>query len=210
FVSSRRRHTRLQGDWSSDVCSSDLADVVAGDVNSVAVDGPVNRVAHVHRSDDGNVRDVGDVEDAQRVAVEHQELVVAERLDAPDVVSNERRVFAHEHRVGGVADVVDLQNLSVVQRAGDERVVAGDGHGGGVCGVTVDDMRGAGGEVDGDEMRIAGDVGPAVHDHEVLDRLAGVIDGGSLSRQRMGGVEGEDLVGLAFEIVRIAGGGVEV
>ena len=28
FFSSRRRHTRLQGDWSSDVCSSDLvADV---------------------------------------------------------------------------------------------------------------------------------------------------------------------------------------
>src|SRR5256885_8424434 len=29
FFSSRRRHTRLQGDWSSDVCSSDLRD--AGD-----------------------------------------------------------------------------------------------------------------------------------------------------------------------------------
>src|SRR5256885_5717342 len=29
FFSSRRRHTRLQGDWSSDVCSSDLA--AAGD-----------------------------------------------------------------------------------------------------------------------------------------------------------------------------------
>src|SRR5256885_6935674 len=28
FFSSRRRHTRLQGDWSSDVCSSDLARVV--------------------------------------------------------------------------------------------------------------------------------------------------------------------------------------
>src|SRR5256885_9755192 len=27
FFSSRRRHTRLQGDWSSDVCSSDLIDV---------------------------------------------------------------------------------------------------------------------------------------------------------------------------------------
>src|SRR5256885_4476824 len=26
FFSSRRRHTRLQGDWSSDVCSSDLVD----------------------------------------------------------------------------------------------------------------------------------------------------------------------------------------
>src|SRR5256885_4707030 len=28
FFSSRRRHTRLQGDWSSDVCSSDLCAVV--------------------------------------------------------------------------------------------------------------------------------------------------------------------------------------
>src|SRR5688500_19230367 len=27
FFSSRRRHTRLQGDWSSDVCSSDLPTV---------------------------------------------------------------------------------------------------------------------------------------------------------------------------------------
>src|SRR2546426_6080407 len=31
FFSSRRRHTRLQGDWSSDVCSSDLyADFATG------------------------------------------------------------------------------------------------------------------------------------------------------------------------------------
>src|SRR5256885_10915517 len=28
FFSSRRRHTRLQGDWSSDVCSSDLDEVL--------------------------------------------------------------------------------------------------------------------------------------------------------------------------------------
>src|SRR2546426_11043720 len=30
FFSSRRRHTRLQGDWSSDVCSSDLPHSVPG------------------------------------------------------------------------------------------------------------------------------------------------------------------------------------
>src|ERR1022692_4368852 len=30
FFSSRRRHTRLQGDWSSDVCSSDLQIPEAG------------------------------------------------------------------------------------------------------------------------------------------------------------------------------------
>src|SRR3989454_8588317 len=29
FFSSRRRHTRLQGDWSSDVCSSDLTGQLA-------------------------------------------------------------------------------------------------------------------------------------------------------------------------------------
>src|SRR2546426_3119507 len=29
FFSSRRRHTRLQGDWSSDVCSSDLKHMLA-------------------------------------------------------------------------------------------------------------------------------------------------------------------------------------
>src|SRR5690242_21953934 len=32
FISSRRRHTRLTCDWSSDVCSSDLASRVAGTV----------------------------------------------------------------------------------------------------------------------------------------------------------------------------------
>src|SRR5256885_7851795 len=35
FVSSRRRHTRLQGDWSSDVCSSDLR---PGRITTIFVD----------------------------------------------------------------------------------------------------------------------------------------------------------------------------
>src|SRR5256885_2665511 len=39
FFSSRRRHTRLQGDWSSDVCSSDLTDegVLGRTLNAVSV-----------------------------------------------------------------------------------------------------------------------------------------------------------------------------
>src|SRR5256885_13051262 len=36
FFSSRRRHTRLQGDWSSDVCSSDLCSEATGGANEVA------------------------------------------------------------------------------------------------------------------------------------------------------------------------------
>src|SRR6267154_3022390 len=39
FFSSRRRHTRWTGDWSSDVCSSDLGDVggheVGGELNAL-------------------------------------------------------------------------------------------------------------------------------------------------------------------------------
>src|SRR5437016_11542194 len=52
FFSSRRRHTRLVSDWSSDVCSSDLA-AVAGDrepyLRSSAVRGAVeDRPRRVH------------------------------------------------------------------------------------------------------------------------------------------------------------------
>src|SRR5256885_15326596 len=41
FFSSRRRHTRLQGDWSSDVCSSDLGpmmtDLMSGRLDAASV-----------------------------------------------------------------------------------------------------------------------------------------------------------------------------
>src|SRR5256885_5963337 len=38
FFSSRRRHTRLQGDWSSDVCSSDLHDLQQRRAGAVQID----------------------------------------------------------------------------------------------------------------------------------------------------------------------------
>src|SRR3989454_9325133 len=40
FFSSRRRHTRLQGDWSSDVCSSDLEVIVSGNLVTVVKRSP--------------------------------------------------------------------------------------------------------------------------------------------------------------------------
>src|SRR5256885_10478652 len=39
FFSSRRRHTRLQGDWSSDVCSSDLIPMTPHEVGKALRDG---------------------------------------------------------------------------------------------------------------------------------------------------------------------------
>src|SRR5256885_5509923 len=53
FFSSRRRHTRLQGDWSSDVCSSDL---VRTDAHHVVV--AIDDHPQILRS--GVARGVGD------------------------------------------------------------------------------------------------------------------------------------------------------
>src|SRR5256885_2461167 len=39
FFSSRRRHTRLQGDWSSDVCSSDLYAGASPERQATIIDG---------------------------------------------------------------------------------------------------------------------------------------------------------------------------
>src|SRR2546426_1121091 len=45
FFSSRRRHTRLQGDWSSDVCSSDLLSTGLGEVFRYTVEKAASPVA---------------------------------------------------------------------------------------------------------------------------------------------------------------------
>src|SRR4051794_41522293 len=50
FFSSRRRHTRWTGDWSSDVCSSDLWKSAAGRVG-IQLD-PTFRNADIHSSAD--------------------------------------------------------------------------------------------------------------------------------------------------------------
>src|SRR2546426_3675503 len=47
FFSSRRRHTRLQGDWSSDVCSSDLPQRLSNRV--------LNRAPRVFAAGDQNM-----------------------------------------------------------------------------------------------------------------------------------------------------------
>src|SRR5205807_3094948 len=85
FFSSRRRHTRLQGDWSSDVCSSDLPAAVE--------ENPVARAAHdefgggrVGRREELRRRDVNEDGTVQGCADDLQ------RLERVRVRSEERRV----------------------------------------------------------------------------------------------------------------------
>src|SRR5256885_7106432 len=62
FFSSRRRHTRLQGDWSSDVCSSDLDCRLALGIEEV-------RVAS-HRGDEGRIAVSGNGAEGHHGALE--------------------------------------------------------------------------------------------------------------------------------------------
>src|SRR5262245_65235112 len=59
FFSSRRRHTRCLSDWSSDVCSSDLALVdVAGIVDAARDLGDADAVARLRGANEVVERDV--------------------------------------------------------------------------------------------------------------------------------------------------------
>src|SRR5256885_8528122 len=55
FFSSRRRHTRLQGDWSSDVCSSDLVAAERCRLDSPAVGRRALDVVRVDADDKAHV-----------------------------------------------------------------------------------------------------------------------------------------------------------
>src|SRR5256885_11181822 len=90
FFSSRRRHTRLQGDWSSDVCSSDLDDIALGDALQrrfvLVINGhAVQEIEH----DLGEV--VADLVIGQDVQLRHD--LVDVLLDAPPHGGVGKRVF---------------------------------------------------------------------------------------------------------------------
>src|SRR5256885_2584304 len=89
FFSSRRRHTRLQGDWSSDVCSSDLGPRVAHllDLRLVRLGGAADHLmtaeAGLHRRDPRLARD-----SHRTVTVQAGDLILA----GVDVVTEEDRL----------------------------------------------------------------------------------------------------------------------
>src|SRR5438046_3151650 len=102
FFSSRRRHTRLVSDWSSDVCSSDL--------NVFALD--AERVLRLHRTSDpaagaGYVRRIGALYDGlDRNAVPFALPQVLEVHEEDVSWSIERRLAGRplDERLGALAD----------------------------------------------------------------------------------------------------------
>src|SRR2546430_2916900 len=81
FFSSRRRHTRFDCDWSSDVCSSDLPDVPRRWPEDAA-----------HDLDEGRLAGPVVAEQADDLVPAHLEIDVRKRLHLAKGRSEERRV----------------------------------------------------------------------------------------------------------------------
>src|SRR2546422_10273327 len=108
FFSSRRRHTRCSRDWSSDVCSSDLVAVAAGDGQ------PADYRARLHEAPPECLRLV---EEGQGLATRDGEpRLVA--LEAQDLVriDLESDVGQNTGRVGGRRHVLRLRTTSAIRR----------------------------------------------------------------------------------------------
>src|SRR5256885_8747005 len=84
FFSSRRRHTRLQGDWSSDVCSSDLTAAEVAERTGVPAGAAAETLAVLERE--------GLVERAGEGAYRATQLDVGEVRELYPARSEERRV----------------------------------------------------------------------------------------------------------------------
>src|SRR6266850_2084110 len=72
FFSSRRRHTRLQGDWSSDVCSSDLPINKRGQRNTERLEMPLEHWIDLARAEDDRQCAIDDELEGAVVATDHQ------------------------------------------------------------------------------------------------------------------------------------------
>src|SRR5690606_40661338 len=87
FFSSRRRHTRFSRDWSSDVCSSDLASGAYGAI-ALRVQAQVGGGGQGHPGIDGGAIQVAGLVGLQRLDTEDQEIGRAscrERVETPGV-----------------------------------------------------------------------------------------------------------------------------
>src|SRR6267154_5921011 len=88
FFSSRRRHTRWTGDWSSDVCSSDLAGPVVDDKpDMAALDSALLVIRHPRHVDElvAHVDERAALAAAAQVEIEDLAIPVERLVDVADL-----------------------------------------------------------------------------------------------------------------------------
>src|SRR5207248_8566338 len=100
FFSSRRRHTRSYGDWSSDVCSSDLLAAAVGAGGGQRVDGALEGVEGARPPPGGDGERLVVVV-AAHVALGHD---ITPRMDHPSCPRSEERRVGKECRSRSVPE----------------------------------------------------------------------------------------------------------
>src|SRR6266516_7324853 len=100
FFSCRRRHTISYGDWSSDVCSSDLGDEAHRDVQGRAGDGEVEISGHREIAGEARILEVANARRSyaggRQLIVEPCRCAVAE-IGPNNLVQGREYLQKHEH-----------------------------------------------------------------------------------------------------------------
>src|SRR5580765_9075354 len=147
FFSSRRRHTRWTGDWSSDVCSSDLSLRLAEQASSLVSSGPrlmtagtdkvrAEILADINKQEknleDGisqlNALGIGNADDIEvaRKALEQRLQTLNQAVSNRITMSNERSYLAssvraaHEALLISLAPAIDDANFDLMMNARQE------------------------------------------------------------------------------------------
>src|SRR6266700_4790993 len=118
FFSSRRRHTRFSRDWSSDVCSSDLLDLIENVASGLHMTPAERSALHVlSRGQDPPMPPATPGGERPEIGPGQRELIA--RLDAPAAITDETWTLVIRNKAltawtGGWFDRVPLRKQNLV------------------------------------------------------------------------------------------------
>src|SRR5690348_17715108 len=121
FFSSRRRHTRWTGDWSSDVCSSDLEDASRAKSAFLAnmsheLRTPLNAIIGYSEMIEEEIQDCGQIQNIQDVqkieyAGKHLLSLINDVLDLSKIEAGKMGLHLENFEIAGMIQEIDRKSV---------------------------------------------------------------------------------------------------